>query len=62
MLAEKKARGTARMNIATEKAKLIRIRDHAQEIGDVNEVERYTAVAVGLTTSRHVGQQLMLLS
>lgn len=50
------------MNIATEKAKLIRIRDHAQEIGDVDEVERYTAVPVGLTTSRHVGQQLMLLS
>ena len=46
MLAEKKARGTARMNIATEKAKLVRIRDHAQEIGDVNEIERYIAVLV----------------
>lgn len=34
------------MNIATEKAKLIRVRDHAQEIGDVNEVERYIAVLV----------------
>lgn len=44
MLAEKKARGTARMNIATEKAKLIRIRDHAHEIGDVNEAERYAAL------------------
>lgn len=41
MLAEKKARGTARMNIATEKAKLVRIRDHAQEVGDEDEVERY---------------------
>ena len=51
MLAEKKARGTARMNIATEKAKLIRVRDHAQEIGDVNEVERYIAVLVIPATS-----------
>lgn len=41
MLAEKKARGTARMNIATEKAKLVRIRDHAQEVGDDEEIERY---------------------
>ncbi|KAL3144358.1 hypothetical protein ABBQ32_004113 [Trebouxia sp. C0010 RCD-2024] len=40
MLAEKKARGTARMNIATEKAKLVRIRDHAQEVGDDEEIER----------------------
>lgn len=47
MLAEKKARGTARMNIATEKAKLIRFRDHAQEIGDVNEAERYAALPSG---------------
>lgn len=49
MLAEKKARGTARMNIATEKAKLIRIRDHAQETGDVNEVEKYVAVLGGIS-------------
>ena len=41
MLAEKKARGTARMNRATEKAKLVRIRDHAQEVGDDEEAERY---------------------
>ena len=52
MLAEKKARGTARMNIATEKAKLVRIRDHAQEIGDENEVERYVAVLVVVVASR----------
>ena len=40
MLSEKKARGTARMNIATEKAKLVRIRDHAQEIGNLDDVEK----------------------
>ena len=40
MLAEKKARGTARMNVTTEKEKLVRIRDHAQEAGDVAEAER----------------------
>ena len=52
MLAEKKARGTARMNIATEKAKLIRVRDHAQEIGDVDEVDRYIALLLVATTCR----------
>ncbi len=41
MLAEKKARGSTRMNIAAEKARLTRERDHAQEVGDVNEIERY---------------------
>ena len=41
MLAEKKARGSTRMNIAAEKARLTRERDHAQEVGDINEIERY---------------------
>ena len=40
MLADKKARGTTRMNIVAEKARLVRERDHAQEVGDVNEIER----------------------
>ncbi len=41
MLAEKKARGSTRINIAAEKARLLRERDHAQEVGDVNDIERY---------------------
>ena len=47
MLAEKKARGSSRMNIATEKARLTRERDHAQEVGDVNEIERYVRHSTG---------------
>ena len=44
MLAEKKARGSTRMNIAAEKARLLRHRDHAQEVGNLNDVDRYAFV------------------
>ncbi len=47
MLAEKKARGSTGMNIAAEKARLTRERDHAQEVGDVNEIERYVKHSTG---------------
>ena len=40
MVADKKARGATRINIAAEKARLIRERDHAQEVGNVDDMER----------------------
>ena len=35
------------MNIAAEKARLTRERDHAQEVGDSNEIERYVRYYTG---------------
>ncbi len=52
MLAEKKARGSTRVNIAAEKARLTRERDHAQEVGDVNEIERYVRHSTGSVNGR----------
>ncbi|DBA93937.1 hypothetical protein WJX82_005036 [Trebouxia sp. C0006] len=62
MLAEKKARGSTRMNIAAEKARLTRERDHAQEVGDVNEIERTEAELSQLehrqaNSERHANKQ-----
>ncbi|DBA90384.1 TPA: RNA polymerase-associated protein rtf1, variant 3 [Trebouxia sp. C0004] len=67
MLAEKKARGSSRVNIAAEKARLTRERDHAQEVGDINEIERTEAELSHLehrqaNSERHANKQAFGMS
>ena len=45
------------MNIAAEKARLTRERDHAQEVGDINELERYERRSTGKAYSGYHFQQ-----
>lgn len=48
MVADKKARGSTRVNIAAEKARIIRERDHAQEVGDLDDIERFAPLGEGI--------------